>query len=392
MAFESDNRNLVYPLKDDNKDRIDSTKYADETNTPNWGVDAKRSMYHTSNSQGATFIKNRNLLGSRLWHGVPQLTTEQLSMFEAAYIGHTFIFVVNVPKFMTTGYYKNKNMHFAMQNLKAVIERASTGFSGAQNIVANAQDQEDGNGKKISHIVNVSKEQGNISIRLHEFAGLPVKNAIELWLTGIYDYKSQRGNYHGNLGIPGGWCLQNHSMSILVVQVTPDWTSIQDAAYYFNMVPIEVPFEHFQWTKGEQTIVEDYDLEFFANEERSPAIMYAAERYMNNRVLSMVATSVYNSRQFVVNDDLVSASKAGFYGNLGRTDDNTGSRTDGTATGFLDNSQYNIYYTDKSTGNSDNQGESTAFIKNDASVNTVYERIALDGEGADKSNSSNTTN
>ena len=68
------------------------------------------------------------------------------------------------------------------------------------------------------------------------------------------------------------------------------------------MVPTEVPFEHFEWTKGEQTIVDDYSINFRCNEERSPMITYAAERYMNNRVLSMVATSVYNSRQFVAND------------------------------------------------------------------------------------------
>ena len=370
----AENKNLVYP---------GNPSSATET-TANWGVDAKRSMYHASNSQNANFVANRNLLGSRLWHGVPQLTTEQLSMFEAAYIGHTFIFVINVPKFMTTGYYAGKNMHFAMQNLKAVIERASTGFSGAQNIVAGSQDQDDGNGKKITHITNVTKEQGNISIRLHEFAGLPVKNAIELWLTGIYDYKSQRGNYHGNLGIPGGWCLQNHSMSILVVQVTPDWTSIQDAAYYFNMVPTEVPFQHFEWTKGEQTIVEDYDIEFFANEERSPAIMYAAERYMNNRVLSMVATSVYNSRQFVAFDNPSDLSAAGFKDNLGM---GTDAAARGTSTGFIDNSQYNIYYTEGNTniGN----GENSAFIKlnsADKDVNTVYERITLDGEDANTAN------
>lgn len=298
----------------------------------NWGQGAKRSMYHVTNSQSDLTINARSLLNSRLWHGVPQLSDEQLHMFEAAYTGHTFIFVVNVPKFMTTGYYKDTNMHYQMKNLKAVIERASTGFSGAQNIIANSADQDDGNGRKVSHIVNVTKEQGNISLRLHEFAGLPVKNAVENWLTGIYDYRSQHGNYHGNLGIKGGWCLANHTMSILVVQVTPDWTTIQDAAYYYNMVPTEVPFQHFDWTKGEQTIVDDYDLEFYANEERSPAIMYAAEKYMNNRVLSMVGTSVYNSRQFVVNNFNNYASE-GFKANV----------TDGGL--IIDKKQYNMYLT-----------------------------------------------
>ena len=343
-------------------------KSTDAHSDINWGQGAKRSMYHvTCNQGGTTNISSRSLLDSRLWHGVPQLTEEQLSMFEVAYTGHTFIFVVKVPRFMTDGLYRNTDMHYQMKNLKAVIERASTGFSGAQNIIANSADQEDGNGRKVSHIVNVTKEQGNISLRLHEFAGLPVKNAIETWLTGIYDYKSQHGSYHGNLGINGGWCLANHSMSILVVQVTPDWTTIQDAAYYYNMVPTEVPFQHFDWTKGDQTIVDDYDIEFYANEERSPAIMYAAEKYMNNRILSMVSTSVYNSRQFVVDD----------FAYLADVNDNL------KGSPIIDNKQYNMYITNTIGGEKVTNSTSASTVvggNKDLTINEL-EYVHLDESG-----------
>lgn len=281
---------------------ISTENDSDVTSDANWGERASRSLYNVFANQNDTAMSNRSLLNSRLWHGVPQLTIEQMNMFEAAYTGHTFIFVVDVPKFMTIGLYKDKNLHHQMKNLKAVIERASTGFTGFSPITANFDTQNDGNGRKIDHVTSITKEQGDISLTLHEFAGLPVKNALEAWMTGTYDYKSEHGHYFGNLGIPGGWCLANHTMSILVVQVDPSWQTIQDAAFYYNMFPNEVPFDHFEWTKGEHTIVSDYQISFKCNEERSPMIMYAAERYMNNRILSMVATSVYNSRQFVVHD------------------------------------------------------------------------------------------
>lgn len=276
----------------------------------NWGTGASRSLYNVFSNMGSTEARGRDLLRSRLWKGVPQLTEEQLKSFEAAYTGHTFLFVVGVPRFMTTGIYENTNLHQQMKNLRAIIERASTGFNGPSNISADFDPQDDGNGRKLDHITRVTKEQSDITLRLHEFAGLPVKNALESWLCGIYDYRSEHGHYFGNLGIPGGWCLQNHSMSMLVVQVDPSWTEIQDAAYYFNMVPTEVPFDHFNWTKGDHGIVQDYDITFKCNEERSPAIMYAAEKYMNNRILSMVSTSVFNSRQFVI-DQFSGGAKAG---------------------------------------------------------------------------------
>lgn len=325
------------------KEELGQQAVQDET--PNWGQQAQRSIYNVFANHVDKEMEGRDLLRSRLWHGVPQLSSEQMEMFEAAYTGHQFIFVIDMPKFMTNGIYKNKNLHFQAKNLKAVIERASTGFSGPSNITADFGDVNDGNGRKLSHVTAVTKEQNDITLRLHEFAGLPVKNALESWMTGTYDYKSEHGHYFGNLGIPGGWCLANHTASILVVQVDPSWQVIQDAAYYFNMFPTEVPFDHFEWTKGEHTIIDDYSITFRCNEERSPMIMYAAERYMNNRILSMVATSVYNSRQFVVDNFAPNGSPldyGGFVTNITKKDDKT-------STSIIDEHQYNIKITnDKS--------------------------------------------
>ena len=337
--------------------------------TSNWGESASRSLYNVFANQQDNRMGERELIHSRLWHGVPQLTIDQMNMFEAAYTGHTFLFVVDVPKFMSIGLYENTNLHSQIRNLKAVIERASTGFSGPSNITADFSDMDDGAMRKVSHVTRVTKEQSDIQLRLHEFAGLPVKNALEAWLTGIYDPKSQHGHYFGNLGIPGGWCLANHSMSLLVVQVDPSWQTIQDAAFYYNMVPQDVPFDHFEWTKGEHDIVQDYTITFRCNEERSPMIMYAAERYMNNRILSMVATSVYNSRQFVVED---------FYGGDGEPLDYKGykdliEKHDGKS-GFIDARQYNIEYANS------NYGEK-APLKEDGSVDESAQK-ALDEEAA----------
>lgn len=300
----------------------------------NWGKGASRSLYSVFSNGGGNEARNRDLLKSRLWKGVPQLSIDQLKAFEAAYTGHQFLFVIDVPKFMTTGIYADTNMHQHMKNLKAVIERASTGFSGMSPIQVNFDTMQDGNGRKMDYVTSVVKENQSVSIKLHEFRGLPVRNALEAWVTGIYDYRSEHGSYHGNLGIPGGWCAANHTMQLLVVQVDPSWTEIQDAAFYYNMVPEEVPFDMFSWTKGEHEIVPDYDISFRCNEERSPAVMYAAEKYMNARILTMVETSVFNSRQFNVFGDYNTE-----YINAQHTNEAGGSDN------IIDEHQYNIKIT-----------------------------------------------
>ena len=338
---------------------------------PHWGQSASRSLYSVFANQNDNLMSCRDLLSSRLWHGVPQLTDEQMNMFEAAYTGHTFLFVVNVPIFMTKGMYENTNLHYQMRNLKAVIERASTGFSGPSNITADFSDMDDGAMRKVSHVTRVTKEQSDIQLRLHEFAGLPVKNALEAWLTGTYDPKSQHGHYFGNLGIPGGWCLANHTMSLLVVQVDPSWQVIQDAAYYYNMFPQDVPFDHFEWTKGEHDIVQDYTITFKCNEERSPMIMYAAERYMNNRILTMVATSVYNSREFVASSFIDSGTPLDYRGfkELMGDDDNNDKNY-----GFIDARQYNIEYSDTNFTKADYNWTKPSII----GTNSIRKNIEMD--------------
>ena len=315
------------------------------TKTANWGAGASRGIYSTYTNFTDTDARARDLLSSRLWKGVPQLSEDMLNAFEAAYTGHQFFFVIEMPRFMYSGIYANTNMHQQAKNIKAIIERASVGFNGFSNMTMEFSDQDDGNGRKISHPTRVTKEQTDITLRLHEFAGLPLKNAIETWMTGVYDYRSEHGHYHGNLGIPGGWCNANHTMSLLVVQVDPSWTEIQDAAYYYNMMPTEVPFDHFNWTKGEHTIVEDYDLTFKCNEERSPAIMYAAEKYMNARILSMVQTSAYNSRQFVACRFADGTSSVGTLANVASQ-----RKSEVDAIGY----NYNLTFTERANGQTSN--------------------------------------
>lgn len=267
-----------------------------------WGTNSSRSMMSPFSNLSEKIGDNRRvLLASRLWKGVPQLSDDMINAFDMAFSGHTFIFLVNMPKFMTTGIYGGTLMHAQMMNLKAVIERASTAFTyNGSDYEINAAKMDDGNGNGVTNIAGVSKDRNStVSLTLHEFAGLPVRNAIESWITGIYDPVSQHGSYHGNLGIPGGWCLANHSMSMLVVQVDPSWTEIMDSAYYNNMVPADLSLSDFGWTKGTQEIIDSKSFTFTCNEHRSAAVTRCAEIYMNNRILKFAKTSAFNSAEFV---------------------------------------------------------------------------------------------
>lgn len=226
---------------------------------------------------------------SRLWQGVPDMTTANIRAFDPAYQGHTFLFVTGTPVFLEAAYDTTGTGAQHMTNLTTLIQEASTGFSGQNNKVVNFVEQTDGySNRKMSHPTSVTKDIDEITVKLHEFKGLVLKNAIEYWVDGIYDEKSQVAHYYGAISTLE-FSIANHTMSMLTVQVDPSWLEIQDSAWYHNMIPVEVGFEHFGWEKGQVNIVEDFDLRFKANEERGPLITEAAIAYMNSEILANMA-------------------------------------------------------------------------------------------------------
>lgn len=230
----------------------------------------------------------RDLSTASLWKGANYLKHGNQSEIDPAYSGHTFLFPTHGASFMIAAGGTHKTH---MANIMNLIRNASTAFSGQNSKMVNFGEVVDGfANRKVQHPVSVTKECDQITIKLHEFQGLVLKSALEDWIDGILDEKVQRSHYWGqstNLK----YSIQNHSMGVLVVQTDPTWTIIQEAAWYYNMVPSEVQFDFFNFTKGQIDIVDDYDLVFRCNEERSPAVRAAAEAYMNAFILNELSTS-----------------------------------------------------------------------------------------------------
>lgn len=236
----------------------------------------------------ASWVGTRDLSTASLWRGANYLKHGNQSEIDPAYSGHTFLFPTHGAAFMIAAGGSHKTH---MENIMNLIRNASTAFSGQNSKVVAFDEVVDGfANRKVQHPVSVTKECDQITIKLHEFQGLVLKNALEDWIDGMLDEKVQRSHYWGQ-SKSLKYSIQNHSMGVLVVQTDPSWTIIQEAAWYYNMVPAEVAFDFFSYTKGQINLVEDYDLVFRCNEERSAAINAAAEAYMNAFILNELSTS-----------------------------------------------------------------------------------------------------
>jgi hypothetical protein len=254
---------------------------------------------------GSSKVMSLNdISSSRLWAGVPDWALKNINMYDPAFQGHTFLFVTHMPQFMkelsVNALPKYSTLAASAKshigNLQGLIERASTAFNGTSAKTVNFAEQTDGySDRKLNSPVSVTKDIDEVTIRMHEFKGLVLKHAIEFWVDGMFDIKSKHASYYGLIqDAILEFSLQNHTMGVLVVQTDPGWLNVQEAAWFQNMIPVEVPFESFHWEKGDNKIIDDYDCRFKCNEERSDVIDAAAVSYMQTRIVDNINTKYFD--------------------------------------------------------------------------------------------------
>jgi hypothetical protein len=206
------------------------------------------------------YAQANSLSDYSLWLGVPNLSEALLKQFDPAYTGHVHIFVIRNPKIFDQWY---PDTH--AKNFKAVLERASTSFTGIPELTMNYVDQTHGFAdRRVPHAAASDFNFDQATIRCLEFKGLPVQTMMRDWLENINDPISKISDYKGRAGSGAGqleYSLQNHSASLIVCTSDPSHTKIQGRAHYITAAqPISISNEAFNWNSGEIAIVDGFDI------------------------------------------------------------------------------------------------------------------------------------
>lgn len=219
------------------------------------------------------------------WLQGVDVTEQNLDLFTPYLRGWSRIFFHKVPNFMNQ-LWPNKTSNF-----KTYFETAYTAISGINDISVDFTDFEGGFAGQRFSVPQLSRDDTeSFSVSLYELAGSPVREYIELWITGVRDPRSGVAHYHGlidkkmknekgtNVG-PLDYSELNHSAEFIYCTLDPTARQCEYVAMMAHCFPTKVPKDHLNFEHGSHDQAQ-MDLEFRCTKYESPAINDIGNAYL----------------------------------------------------------------------------------------------------------------
>ena len=238
-------------------------------------------------------IKNNttDMTGYSLFLGGLNVKRAALEQYNVLKTGKGRIFLTKMPYFM------KELMPQATKNFKHVIEYGFMDIQGIQDLTMEFDSITGGYAGRTFEIPTILKDETNeITVKILEFAGSPMREYIEMWQTGVSDPNSGFTHYHG-LAIPqqdanGNFqspkvevSQHNHTMEAFYVMTDQTGYNIEFACMLCNMFPKTSARSHFNQTAGEMAHVE-LEIAFTCTMYTSPDINAVSQLLLNKyRVL-----------------------------------------------------------------------------------------------------------
>lgn len=226
---------------------------------------------------------NTDMTGYSLFLGGLNVKRAALEQYNVLKTGKGRLFITKMPYFMT------ELMENASKNFKHVLEYGFMDITGIQDLTMEFDSITGGYAGRSFEIPTILKDETNeITIKVLEFAGSPMREYLEMWLTGVADPNSGYTHYHG-LALPyydsnGVWQTQpkvevsqsNHTMEAFYVVTDVTGHFIEFACMLCNMFPRASRRSHFDQTSGESAHVE-LEIAFTCTMYTSPDINAVAQ-------------------------------------------------------------------------------------------------------------------
>lgn len=210
------------------------------------------------------YIKNYSLFLGGL-----NATHQSLQQYDPLKTGYSRIFFTKMPVFMES------ILPYATKRIRHLMEYGFTRIDGISNTTLDTEQITGGYAGRSFDIGTVAKDETqSITLSLYEFSGSPVREYLDMWITGIADPYTGLGTYHGATEsdgtlIPYSQC--NHVAEAFYIVTDPTGRDVEYCCLLTNMFPTTSKADHFNYESGTHSIVQT-DIEFKCVKYVSPQI------------------------------------------------------------------------------------------------------------------------
>lgn len=196
-----------------------------------------------------------NLTNFSFFMGGLNVKNQALKNYSPLKTGYSRIFITKLPVFMEKVYGD------LSRNFRHMLEYCFTGIDGIQNLSLEFEQIVGGYVGQGFDVATVAKDDTNeVTIKLYEFNGSPVREYLDLWINGISDRLTGLCHYNGafELNPPVPYNQANHTMEAIYVSTdaTGRAAGVEYACMFTNMMPKQSKRDHFNFEAGQHQIVQ----------------------------------------------------------------------------------------------------------------------------------------
>ena len=209
-----------------------------------------------------------------LFLGGLDVTRPVLEQYDPLTTGYGRLFMIRTPIFL------GSLIPEKLKKFKHILEYANIGVSGNNNITVNTEPLRGGYAGKQMEIPTIATDDANeLTIRVYEFSGSPVREVIQYWVNGVTDFQSGYATYYRNSANINDThpnqeleiSQANHTAEFIYVVTDRSGLEVEYAALFANCFPKEVRFDQFNYEAGTHEIV-SMDLTVTCSRYISPLI------------------------------------------------------------------------------------------------------------------------
>jgi len=209
------------------------------------------------------FIKNYSIFLGGL-----NATHQSLQQYDPLKTGYSRIFFLKMPTFMET------IMPDETKRIRHLMEYGFTRIDGLGNTTLDTEQITGGYTGRSFEVGTVARDEtANITISLYEFSGSPVREYLDMWISGISDPYTGLGHYHGAMELDSTikYSQHNHVAEAIYVTTDPTGKEVEYCCLLTNMFPKSSKADQFNYESGQHAIVQT-DIEFSVVKYQSPQI------------------------------------------------------------------------------------------------------------------------